>query len=82
MLSGCARYTWQREGVPDVQLVQDRQECQRQAQFLVDDYEFALPRPYWTTPYRDLTAGLADEQLAFRACMQAKGYRLVKEPSR
>jgi hypothetical protein len=84
LVTGCANYTWQKPGASPSQLVADKQDCERQARLLADEYELALPGPGgWRQPY-DPTGNLlgdrlAEEQRVYSACMRAKGYALVKQ---
>jgi hypothetical protein len=84
IVTGCANYTWQKPGASPSQLVADKEECERQARMLADEYEFALPGPGgWRQPY-DATRNfpgerLVEEQRVYSACMRAKGYAMVKQ---
>lgn len=88
LTGGCARYEWQRAGATAADLAQDKQECDRQARLLANEYELAFPGPgSWRYPYAyDTTRTtpndrLIEEQRVYSACMRAKGYQLEKENS-
>ena len=87
LLGGCARYGWEKAGVTPSDFAQDKQECDRQATLMADEYELAFPgTASWRYPYLyDTTRTipndrLVEEQRVYSACMQAKGYTLVKQP--
>src|SRR5262245_25387091 len=88
LAGGCARYEWRRAGATAADLAQDKQECDRQARLLADEYELAFPGPgSWRYPYAyDTTRTIPNDRLIERqrvhsACMRAKGYQLEKESS-
>ena len=88
LAGGCAHYEWQRAGATDGDLAQDKQECNRQARLLANEYELAFPGPgSWRYPYAyDTTRTipndrLLEEQRVYSACMRAKGYQLEKQNS-
>jgi hypothetical protein len=87
LVSGCARYDWEKAGVTPTDFAQDKQECDRQARLMADEYELAFPGPAsWHYPYLyDTTRTipndrLVEEQRVYTTCMRAKGYTLVKQP--
>jgi len=87
--AGCAAYAWQRPGTPAAVTEQDIRECDDLAQRLAMDLDIrALAdrdwpggwrrSPYWGFP--DPGGSLAFKQRTAQRCMEAKGYRLVKQP--
>ena len=89
LCAGCATYTWQKPGVSPEQATADKQECDRQARLLANQYELTYPRAGvggWRYPYDpyDPMLGfpsdrIVEEQRVLSACMRAKGYGLVKQ---
>jgi hypothetical protein len=93
--SGCANYVWEKSGASALTAEQDARECERQARLLVSDYEslfwsnpaWPWPGPIgWRSPAYlwtpDPGRRLDLEMRAAQSCMEAKGYRLVKQPRR
>lgn len=88
--AGCAVYVWHRPGTPASVMEQDSRECddlaqqlsmQLDMQALADrDWPGGWRRPYWGYP--DAGGSLAFKIRTAQRCMEAKGYRLVKQPAR
>ena len=90
---GCATYGWQKDGATAEALEQDQRECERQGQMLAADYDLWAWRgmatpwadPWWAwnaPPVRSVpSAGwrLEVERRIVERCMEAKGYRLVRQ---
>jgi hypothetical protein len=88
---GCAAYVWQRPGTPANVMEQDMRECDDQAQQLSMqlDIQALADRdwpggwrrsPYWGG-FPEPGGSLAFKQRTAQRCMEAKGYRLVKQPA-
>jgi hypothetical protein len=73
--AGCAAYVWQRPGTPVTVMQQDEQECDHQAHQIAVYYDAA--GDYW--PMAPFETGLSFERRLARQCMEAKGYRLMKQ---
>jgi hypothetical protein len=85
--AGCATYVWQRPGTPVQVMQRDEQDCDSQAHQIAVYYDVAgdswLMSPYSADPfYRPMgfETGLTFERRIARHCMEAKGYRLMKQP--
>jgi hypothetical protein len=83
----CATYVWQRPGTPASVLEQDVRECDDLARRLALYYDMAADDEFWLVGRRPSPFGptffessLAFERRTAQRCMDAKGYRLVKQP--
>jgi hypothetical protein len=83
----CATYVWQRPGTPASVLEQDVRECDDLARRLALYYDMASDDEFWLvgrrpSPFRPtfFESSLAFERRTAQRCMEAKGYRLVKQP--
>lgn len=89
---GCAAYVWERPATPASVMEQDRRECDELARRIALDYDmradgfgfgYRRASPYWPADpfYWPLgpEPSLAFERRVAQRCMEAKGYRLVKQ---
>jgi hypothetical protein len=88
--AGCAPYVWYRPGTPASVMEQDVRECDDLAQRLSMDLDIqALADRDWPGgrrvwpygAYPDAGGSLAFKIRTAQRCMEAKGYRLVKQPA-
>jgi hypothetical protein len=93
-VSGCANYTWQKSGATAETAERDTRECEREARLIAAGYTSVLwPNPAWPWwpgplgwrsplyPWAPDPAWRLDVQRqATERCMEAKGYRLLKQP--
>jgi hypothetical protein len=92
--AGCVAYVWQRPGTPAAVIEQDTRECDDQARRIAQDYDLrASGYGPWLGPHRGPfwpadpffwpafpEPSLAFERRTAQRCMEARGYRLVKQP--
>jgi hypothetical protein len=88
LAAGCA-YVWERPNTPTAVMEHDRNECDEYAQRLAMDLDMrALADRDWPGGWRrpgfgglpDPGGSLAFRERTAQRCMEAKGYRLVKQP--
>lgn len=87
--AGCVAYVWQRPGTPASVMEHDMRECDDLAQRLSMQLDIqALADRDWPSGWRrspyssfgDPGGSLAFKMRTAQQCMEAKGYRLVKQP--
>jgi len=84
----CATYAWQRPETPASVLEQDVRECDDLARRLALHYDMQATNDEFSVVDRRRSpfgSGLVESSLGFERrtaqhCMEAKGYRLVKQP--
>ncbi|MGH7310511.1 MAG: hypothetical protein ACREK6_17640 [Candidatus Rokuibacteriota bacterium] len=83
--AGCAAYVWQRPGTPPDVMEQEMRECEALAQQISMQRDIQeLADRDWPGAWRLApgSSSLGFKMQTEQRCMEAKGYRLVKQPAR